>query len=348
MALGVSGHPTEATPAGDYGDPVRRVIIDTDAANEIDDQFALAWALAARDVLDIVAIAAAPFCHGTYFAAMAAAVGERADGPQTLFEELALGFGVEGAASMTRDHPPDEGMARSRAEIERVLTAAGAPPIPVWSGSDGFLADADMPVDSEAARGIVAAARASDEPLHVAVLGAPTNVASALLLDPAIADRITVVFVAGYPSSSAHVDDSFNLVQDRLASSRLFAADVDLVYIPGYQVAEVLTVSRPELHAHLDPSDPVGRLLLDLYDDNPLADDPHRPGHRWTVWDLAPIAWLLDPGWSRLHHAAGAELGPDHRWRPRSDAGPGHWEAHRIDARAVYGDLFARLGRRRP
>ena len=38
-----------------------RVVIDTDAANEIDDQFALAWALLSPTQLDVLAVYAAPF-----------------------------------------------------------------------------------------------------------------------------------------------------------------------------------------------------------------------------------------------------------------------------------------------
>ena len=42
------------------GVPVR-VVIDTDAANEIDDQFALAWALLSPGQLQVDAVYAAPF-----------------------------------------------------------------------------------------------------------------------------------------------------------------------------------------------------------------------------------------------------------------------------------------------
>jgi purine nucleosidase len=45
-----------APPAGRV-----RVVIDTDTANEIDDQFALAWALRCPQQLDVVAVYAEPF-----------------------------------------------------------------------------------------------------------------------------------------------------------------------------------------------------------------------------------------------------------------------------------------------
>ena len=43
-----------------------RVVIDTDAANEVDDQFAITWGLLSPDRLDIEAIVAAPFSRA-YF-----------------------------------------------------------------------------------------------------------------------------------------------------------------------------------------------------------------------------------------------------------------------------------------
>ena len=43
-----------------------RVLIDTDAANEVDDQFAITWGLLSPDRLDIEAIVAAPFSRA-YF-----------------------------------------------------------------------------------------------------------------------------------------------------------------------------------------------------------------------------------------------------------------------------------------
>ena len=43
-----------------------RVVIDTDAANEIDDQFALAWAFTSRDRFDIEGVTAVPYSFGIY------------------------------------------------------------------------------------------------------------------------------------------------------------------------------------------------------------------------------------------------------------------------------------------
>lgn len=319
----------------------RRVVIDTDAANEIDDQFALAWALLAPDRLRIEAISAAPFAHGPYLSALLEAQSQRGDGPATAFERLATEVGADAAHNLTETAPPALGMERSHAEIIRVLDAAPIADRPaVHRGSECFMTTPDDAVDSAAARALIDLVHASDAQLYVAVLGAPTNVASALLIDPSIAAKMTVVFVAGYPSASPHVDDSFNLLQDRQASNRLLADDVDLIYIPGYQASDTLSVSLPDLERHVAPCGPLGALLHQLYIDNPLAAAPLTPGHSWVMWDLAPIAWLIDPTWVPTFETVGATIGPDHRWQSRRGTLS---EAFRVDRRSIYIDFYERL-----
>ncbi len=320
-----------------------RVVIDTDAANEIDDQFALAWALLAPDRLRIEAINAAPFGHGDFLAALVAAQQLRGDAPSTTFEQLAVDLGDEVIAQLLAQGPASLGMERSYNEILRVLDAAQPEHRPaVHRGADRFMTDPDDMVDSAAARAIVELVHASPERLFVAVLGASTNVAAALLLDPTIAKKMTVVFVAGYPSASPHVDDSFNLLQDRNASNRLLADDVNLVYIPGYQAADTLSVSLPDLERHVAGCGPLGELLVQLYHDNPLAAEPTKPGHSWVMWDLAPIAWLIDPSWVPTVDTEAASVGADHRWHRR----PGTMvEAFRVDRRSIYIDFYERLAR---
>ena len=43
-----------------------RLVIDTDAKNEVDDQFAIAWALRSPERFRVEAVYAAPFSHGCF------------------------------------------------------------------------------------------------------------------------------------------------------------------------------------------------------------------------------------------------------------------------------------------
>ncbi len=322
------------------GEGPLRVIIDTDAANEIDDQFALAWALMVPDQLQIEAITAAPFGYGNYMESILNAQELRGDGPQTPYEEIAKNLGSDGIAALMEFKTPEDGMVASFAEIEKFISAANVTnPPPALRGATTYLSSEDEPVDSEAAQAIIEAAHASDDPLYVAVLGAPTNVASALLLDPSIAEKIVVIFVAGYPSASREVDESFNLLQDRDASRVIFERSGPLVYIPGYQVSEVLSLSFPESERYLAGKGQLGEALHQLMASRMESDGPATPGNRWVMWDMAPIAWLLDP--QRLVLSSPTSRGTindEHRWESATGA---MMESYRVDDKSVFIDFLS-------
>ena len=78
-----------------------------------------------------------------------------------------------------------------------------------------------------------------DDPLYVVAIGAITNVASAMLIEPEIIRRIVVVWLGGNP---VHVPDTreFNLMQDPRASQLMFDSGVPLIQIPCLGVASHL------------------------------------------------------------------------------------------------------------
>lgn len=317
-----------------------RVVIDTDTANEIDDQFALAWALLSPDQLTVEAIHAAPFCHGHYFEAVDRAA-ERRGGTRTRLESLAEQIGPERRARMRAEHPADEGERRSREEIHRILDVMDLPaPPPVKAGSTRFMESPTDIVESEAAGHLIERAHRGEGTLYVPTIGAPTNVAAALLMDPSIAERIVVIFLAGYPSASPHGDDSFNLVQDRHASNVLFESDVPLLYQPGYHVAEVLGFSLPDCERWVKGHGPLGDLLHDIYVNNPIDAAVDRVGRSWVIWDIIAIAWLLDPSWAPTFETDRARVTERHTWEPT--AGRMH-EAYRVQRNEIFADLLAKL-----
>ena len=68
-----------------------RVVIDTDTANEIDDQFALAWALLSPVKLDVLAVTAEPFSFAHHLPELHAAEAAMLAG-QAYPEHLVGGF----------------------------------------------------------------------------------------------------------------------------------------------------------------------------------------------------------------------------------------------------------------
>ena len=313
-----------------------RLVIDTDAANEIDDQFALAWALLSPQ-LDIQAVYAAPFSF-----AHRCPTPARLEGVDWVRPPRAL----------APYNPPGVGMVRSYQEILTVYEKLGkAPGGKVFRGSAGYLPSPTEPLASEAVDHLIATARActGPEPLYVVALGCVTNIASALLLAPDIANQIVVVWTSGYPSHAPQVNDSFNLEQDLAASRLLLDCGVPHVYLPGFQVGAQLRLSLPEVERHVQDAGTMGDYLHQLYAHNPLwpmlgvdARQARSGVYSWVIWDLINIAWLINPDWVPSSLVRTPRLGPDRRWQ----ADPYRHlmrEAHAVQRDAIFGDFFAKL-----
>ena len=307
-----------------------QIVIDTDAANEIDDQFALAWALLRPDRLNIRGIYATPFSFAHRRTMYSAAAP---DAPPF--------------------NPPDVGMQRSFDEILKVQELLGLPSrVPSFKGSPAYLRSLNEPIRSDATDHLIATALSMppDEPLYVVAIGCATNVASALLLAPEIAQKIVVVWTSAYPSHAPHVNQSFNLEQDVLASQWLYDSGVPLVYLPGYHVGAQLRLSAAEVERLVKPHGQMGRYLHDLFADNPLWAITGRPAaeaHSWVIWDLINFAWLLNPDWVPSQIVNTPILDNDLLWKTRPHAHPMR-EAFAVQRDAIFNDLFTALASSSP
>src|SRR5215213_4950325 len=191
-----------------------RVVVDTDAANEIDDQFALAYAILSPERLAVEAVYSAPF---------------QRPAP-----------GVQDTDPPGSAVSPAEGMAQSHAEIMRVLEALDAQDLAdtVHLGAGQWLPDAETPVPNPAADDLIARSRQGQpdaDPIYVLALGAPTNLASALLAAPDIAEHVVVVWLGGNGSWWSPGAE-YNAAQDLHASRVLLGSGVPLVHVPCYQI----------------------------------------------------------------------------------------------------------------
>ncbi len=234
-----------------------RAVLDTDTYNEVDDQFALAYALLSPEACGLEAVYAAPFHNN-------------------------------------RSNGPLQGMERSYDEILRVMERMKRPAADgfVFKGSTSYLPGPGQPVDSPAARDLIAKAKSSDEPLFVLTIGAPTNVASAILLAPEIIEKIVVVWLGGQPHDWPTARE-FNLQQDIPASQVLFDSGVPLVQIPCTNVAEHLRTTIPELDAWLRGKGALGDYLCDI------VASYHEDHFAWSkvIWDVSAVAYLVNASW---------------------------------------------------
>jgi hypothetical protein len=304
-----------------------RVVIDTDTANEIDDQFALAWALLSPEKLAVLAVTAEPFSFAHHLpelrAAEAATLAGKAH-PEHLvggFQGWVARLHAQGrrAENMALIGPA-EGMELSYHEILRIYDACGVPStLRVFRGAPGYMTEAGTPVVSEAARAIIDLAKSGEGPLYIAALGCVTNIASAILMAPEIIRNMVVVWTSGYPSAAPHCNrPSLNMVQDLYASRLLFDCGVPHVYLPGYHVGAQLKISLPEIERFVRGRGVIGDYLHHLFTHNPLHNmfamqDTAR--RTWVIWDIINIAWLINPDWVPTYMTTSPRLDDQLYWR---------------------------------
>jgi purine nucleosidase len=335
------------------------IILDTDMANEIDDQFTLAWAFLRPDVIDLQAVIAEPFSFAHHREPLLQAEQRRKEpdgesgGEPVLLEQYDVWAErlatVGTAVSDLSFSSVAEGIDLSVRETYRVFEAAGADPEGlVFRGSDQYMVDVTTPVASEGVDRIVELARAAEDIVYVVAIGCITNVASALLIAPDIADKIVVLWTSGYPSTDHRSNKpSLNLVQDVHATRVVLESGVPYIYMPGYLIGQQLTVSQPEMHEWVRGTGPLGDLLVDLYDNNPLYPmfgiDGHF-GRTWVIWDLICLAWLIDPALVPTVLRPTPELAGDLRWDlQNAENRPLMREAIGVNRDGIFRDLFAKL-----
>lgn len=240
------------------------VILDTDTYNEIDDQFALAYLVRSEESVNMRAITAAPF-----------------------YRDPAVGI--------CRSRDPADGMEKSYHEIIKVLTLAGREDLvdKVYRGSTCYLPDEVTPVASQAAEKILEISRDYDEknPLYIVAIGAITNVASALLMDPMLTKRCVVVWLAGHAHHWNDCSD-FNMHQDMAAARIVFGCGVPLVQFPMFGVVSEFRFSKPELEYWFRGKNELCNYLIDnTYEYNRLKYDYE--GWSKPLWDLATACWVV-------------------------------------------------------
>lgn len=336
-----------------HGGPVR-LLIDTDAANEIDDQFAIAWALLSPEHMTVEAVTAVPFSFAHHQPELLAA--ERALEEGTARQEHLVG-GFQGwldrlhgqgrrAADLTFVSPA-EGMDLSHAEICTIYEKLDLPSDgKVFKGAQRYMQTPDDVVDSEAVDTIIRLAKTGDAPLYIAAMGCVTNIASALLKAPEIRERIVVIWTSAYPSSALHCNrPSLNLVQDVHASRIIFDSGVPHVYLPGYHVGAQLKISRPEMAQFVKGRGAIGDYLHHLYTHNPLHDMfaiSDRERRTWVIWDIINIAWLINPEWVPTHLTASPILDADLYWQ-RDASRHQMREAHDVQRDEIFLDFYDKL-----
>ncbi len=237
------------------------IIIDADTANEVDDLFALVRAIIAPE-LDIKGITSAQF-HISPLASDTSAL---------------------------ESHKINQ-------DIIRLLER---PDIPLLLGSNEWLKDAETPAPSEASQFIIDQAHkhSAIAPLHIAILGPCTNIASAILQDSTIVPKIYVHYLGFWhtPETNVYNKIEFNSGNDFFAVN-LLLNNKDLRFdVMTATTSQHLVFDRSVMENHLKGKGGIADYLSDRWDTYErwfLKDDPKKL--KWIMWDVAILQALIHP-----------------------------------------------------
>lgn len=290
-----------------------RVIISTDAKNEADDQFAIVHALLS---------------------------------PKLVVKGIIASQYQNTANLMKRD--TDNTMLEGYVEIQHVLELMALKKSPsVYQGAPSPLENESTPLPSAGAQAIIAEALKTDaRPLYVITLGPITDLASALLIEPKIANKLTAVWIGGgdYPKG----DWEYNLFNDVHAANAILKSNMPVWQIPR-AVYTTMRTSLSELAFRVKPQGQLGAYLFQQMNDfnhwaaGKFPDVNWPKGESWSLGDNPAVSVLLD------EH----EYGFKEQQRVYFDAKTFEYKPlnntntlrvyHYIDPRFTLEDLFAKL-----
>ena len=190
----------------------------------------------------------------------------------------------------------------SVAETERVFEKAGfLGKVPILRGAPGPMADDKTPIVSEGARFIIAEALKDDKrPLFVCCGGPLTDVASAILLEPSITNRLTVTWSGGgaYAEGGKAYGGGggeYNWSSDPHSVNTVFSSLAPVWQFPS-DVYSHVRVTSARLALNMRPCGEIGRYLFDtMMAFNEAKRNERWPrGEDWTDGDAPFIGALLD------------------------------------------------------
>lgn len=172
-------------------------------------------------------------------------------------------------------HAPfiDKGITDLCAEAERItletLELCGRSDIPVYRGTNDKMVDRNTPIDTPAVRAIIDEAMRTDTtvPLYLTAGAGLGAIASAWLIEPRIAEKLTLIWIGGHehegltPVPPGAPDMEYNLSIDPIAGQVIFNdSNINIWQVPRDMYRYAL-VSRAELKQRVQPVGPLGEYL---------------------------------------------------------------------------------------
>ena len=305
--------------AGEQPQEKIKILIDTDANNELDDQHALAYAFLNDDVFDIVGVTVNNTING--------------EGIQGHYDEA---MRIIRLFNLEDKMPLKKGAVGMYSEIVPNIDE------PDYDGHEAV----NFIIDE--------AKKAGDEKLILLPVGKLTNIALALEKAPEIKDNVKVVWLgANYPDPG-----EYNLVNDTTSVNPVIESGVEFEMVtvrygkPSGTAA--VTVTPDEIKEHVAGKGPVadepitgrhggefttfGDYSVDLFEHINLHGDP--PSR--ALFDMAAVAIVKNPEWAEQKTIPAPKLkGKNWVEQPNNENKIVIWE--NFDRDAIVNDFFEKL-----
>lgn len=282
----------------------RRIIVNTDAKNEADDQFAIVHALLSP-MLDVRGL-------------------------------IATHFGDQRSArSMEESREEIDLILELMGLTDKVVVANGAP---------SAVPDAGTPAPSAGADLIIEESKLASpaDPLYIAFLGPLTDMASAILLDPEIVTReVIVVWIGGmgYDVDWNYPNVEFNLRNDIPAANVVFDSGLPIWQVPATVYSNV-SVGHAELKERIGGTSRLADYLVQqLIEWN--AEHHPEPIESRSLGDSPAISLILNPRGGVFRTRPAPRFSAEGGYLPGS--GHPVRTVESVDVRYLIEDMFAKI-----
>ena len=283
-----------------------RVIIDTDAACEADDPFAIAQALMSPKLI-VRGILAEHF--------------REPDSTQRSYDEVKTVL-----EAMDVDVPVFMGQ---KGPLE----------------SDGEISPAAQFIIDEAKAGSGGDAGTGTGPLYILCQGAITNVAMALRVCPEIKDKIIIIWIGthGIQNIGKPIPfREFNAGNDVTAANEVLRSGSKIWLVPS-DVYTTINVTLAELKVKVEPYGKIGHHLYhNMIDYNLSERAGWTQGESWSLGDSPAIAIAINPGCGKFVEAPAPWINEETGSEVREGA-PVIRVYTSVDSRFILEDFFAKL-----
>lgn len=255
----------------------RRVILDTDANNEIDDQAAIVHALLSPE-LKVEGI-------------------------------IAAHYGKE---------KHKNSMEKSYQEVLHLLDLLGLDnEVPVYKGAAEAMKDHSEPEESEGAEFMIERALAGnkDNTLYIAYLGPLTDMASAYLMEPDVANNVVTLWIGGgwWPNGGRE----FNAGNDWIAADLMFKSEMNLIQYPR-STYRMMRIGVAEMEKFIMGKGAIGDYLTAIFKEwritSPISFEGRsasQPRRWWVYGDSPAVGTMINPDWGYYLEVPAPRLNED-------------------------------------